>query len=309
MPANRSRTNHWRRCLSDILDRNGAIEIAIARQYDEGEDGSHLLWRVRLLSVTDDEIVVEEPCTLGQQIRLQDGVQLVAIYAIGQNRWMFTTTKFGSSSFALNDRRQTPAMRLRAPDDVQRCQRRNYYRVATMSVIPPRVEVWPLLDPKSVAVAERVNEMQFQAESCGPVGTIGTGSSAATPTTVQPAGGAMDVEISMPEVGPKFEAELLNLGGGGVGLRVLADDAHHLARHKVFWMRLKLPSELRTPICATAKLAHTHIQSSHDVYAGMAFDFTFNPAHQKFVVDQICRYTAEQQRAQLQRLAAVRKTA
>jgi hypothetical protein len=31
----------------------------------------------------------------------------------------------------------------------------------------------------------------------------------------------------------------------------------------------------------------------------MAFDFSFNPQHQRFVVEQICRYINMQQRAQL----------
>jgi hypothetical protein len=34
----------------------------------------------------------------------------------------------------------------------------------------------------------------------------------------------------------------------------------------------------------------------------MAFDFTFNPAHERFVIDQISRYIALQQGAQLHSL-------
>ena len=95
---------------------------------------------------------------------------------------------------------------------------------------------------------------------------------------------------------------LVNLGGG-VGLRVRSQDSQALAHHKLFWMRIVLPSELATPICASGKLVHTHMESNHDTYAGMAFDFSFNPMHQRFVVDQICRYIALQQRSQLQRFA------
>ena len=81
-------------------------------------------------------------------------------------------------------------------------------------------------------------------------------------------------------------------------------DAVALARHKVFWLRFNLPPALKTPICATGKLVHTHMESNHDTYAGMAFDFSFNPSHQKFVVDQICRYIATQQREQTMAMAA-----
>ena len=43
------------------------------------------------------------------------------------------------------------------------------------------------------------------------------------------------------------------------------------------------------------KLIHTHMESSQHTYAGFAFDFSFNPGHQRVVVDQICRFTARQQ--------------
>jgi hypothetical protein len=152
------------------------------------------------------------------------------------------------------------------------------------------VDLWPLLDPKSVVPAERAHEIQFE---------IDLGRLNGHMDTMQ-----MDFAAVMPEVGPKFTAMLLNLGGGGVGLRVGPNDAASLSRHKVFWMRVGLPPALSTPICASAKIVHTHMESNHDTYAGMAFDFSFNPGHQKFVVDQICRYITLQQREQTQRRTA-----
>ena len=108
----------------------------------------------------------------------------------------------------------------------------------------------------------------------------------------------------MPEVGPRFTATLLNIGGGGVGLRVRPQDAQALTRNKLFWLRFRRPPELATPLCATGKLAHTTVDSTQHTYAGMAFDFSFNPGHQRFVVEQICRYiTAMQRRAKLRQSA------
>ena len=101
-----------------------------------------------------------------------------------------------------------------------------------------------------------------------------------------------DPDSTLPDVGPKFITTLLNIGGGGMGLRVEPSAAHALGHHKIFWLRFCLPPELKTPICATGKLVHTHVDSQQFTYAGMAFDFTFNPGHQRFVVDQICRYIA-----------------
>ena len=168
MPANRSRTMEWRRCLRQVCERKGALEIAVVREYDEGENGQHLVWRVRVLNVTDGEIVVEEPMTLGQVIHLEPGIELVVILVIGQNRWMFRTTILAAPDRSRRDRRGASTLRLAMPKSVERCQRRNYYRFETTGISLPSVDVWPLLDPKSVLIAERSYELQFeQAERPG----------------------------------------------------------------------------------------------------------------------------------------------
>jgi c-di-GMP-binding flagellar brake protein YcgR len=289
VPANRSRTQEWRRCLRQVHERNGALEIAVDQDVAETTSGSHLVWRVRLLSISDTEIIVEQPMALGHTIPIEQGIQLIAILSIGQNRWMFNTTNLGSTNQLGVDRKPVPALRLVMPESVQRCQRRNYYRVETAALSLPEAEIWPLLDPKSVLIAERAYELQYEIDS----GRV-------NPESAVPAA-AFDEESVMPEVGPKFSATLLNLGGGGVGLRIKPHDGQTVARHKLFWIRIALPEGLNTPICASAKLVHTHIESNHDIYAGLAFDFTFNPGHQRFVVDQICRYIALQQKAQHRR--------
>ena len=180
-------------------------------------------------------------------------------------------------------------MRLTMPTNVERCQRRNYFRMETGELTLPEVDIWPLLDPKSVLVAERANELKYQAIH-DPTASV---------VEVAPA----DDEAIMPEVGPKFSGMLLNIGGGGVGLRVNPGDAQSLTRHKVFWLRFTLPPMVSTPVCATGKLAHTNVDSTQHTYAGMAFDFSFNPGHQRVVVEQICQYITSQQQAQLDRTA------
>ena len=288
MPANRSRTVQWRRCLEQIYERHGAIELAVARDYVEGEGGRHLIWRVRLLELSDNEIVVEQPMALGHTIPVQPGSELVVIIAIGQNRWMFPTTNVGNVEHQCGRHKRIKAMRLVLPNQVERCQRRTYYRVETVAVNLPEVDVWPLLDPKSVLLAERANELQIEREA---------GHASADLQTIR-------FEDVMPEVGPRFSAVLMNLGGGGVGLRCGPRESQDLGRHKVYWLRIALPPELSVPICATGKLVHTHMDSAQHTYAGMAFDFTFNAGHQRVVVDQICRYIAIQQRMQMQRKSA-----
>lgn len=291
MPANRSRTQEWRRCLRQVCDRHGALEIAVVS--GSTEPSHHLVWRVRLLELRENEFLVEQPSTLGRTILIEPGVLLVVVLSIGQNRWMFTARNLGNTHTATLDRKPITALRLAMPESVERCQRRNHYRVETASLHLPQVELWPLLDPKSVMLAERASELL----SDSPIEEA----AASTQDDSNVVDEAPEA-LTLPEVGPKFAGTLLNIGGGGVGLRVLAADSQSILRHKIFWMRIHLPSAPSTPICATGKLVHTHMESTHDTYAGMAFDFTFNPAHERFVIDQICRYIAMQQGSQFQPL-------
>ncbi|MHC4991375.1 MAG: PilZ domain-containing protein [Planctomycetota bacterium] len=270
----------WRRCLEQIAQRGGAVELAVARDYRDEEMGRHLLWRVRVLEMKHDELLVEQPMALGQLIPIHLGSELVVIISVGQNRWMFTSANIGPMQESSGPNRGVHAMRLSLPEQVERCQRRNYYRMETTTISLPEVDLWPLLDPKSVVVAERANAMQLSREQGQEPDLEAT---------------SMTFEDTMPEVGPKFSGLLLNLGGGGVGLRVAPEESRNLSRHKLFWLRFTLPPELETPVCATGKLIHTHMESSQHTYAGLAFDFSFNPAHQRVVVDQICRFTARQQ--------------
>src|SRR5688572_19490051 len=126
--------------------------------------GANILWRVRLLKMAEDAIFVEQPMTLGQPIDLQKGIGLVVILTIGQNRWMFRTSNIGIVAFnqgggRLGDR-PTFALRLAMPKVVERCQRRASYRVSTASLRLPDVDAWPLLDPSTVLLAERANELE-----------------------------------------------------------------------------------------------------------------------------------------------------
>ena len=103
--------------------------------------------------------------------------------------------------------------------------------------------------------------------------------------------------IVLPEVGPKFSARLVNVGGGGAGLVLDRSESAANERARLFWLRINLTPQIPAPIAVTARMVHTHLDSAQNLYAGMAFDFGFNPSHRQFVVEQICGYvTALQQR-------------
>jgi hypothetical protein len=295
VPASRSRTNEWRRCLQQVFERGGAIEIAIAHPDATGSceplahvSGGDIVWRVRLLDLCDDEIVIEQPTALGRAIDFMPNIDLVGAIAIGQNRWTFRTSHI--ALVELRGPRAVKAMRIRMPDHVERSVRRQM-RVETTSLQLPEIDIWPLLDPKTVVVAERYNDMAFDASMRG-----------------EPCADPADIEAMMPTVGPRFHATLMNLGGGGLGLRVEPESAMYFSHHRVFWIRADLKPELQVPVCCTGKAVHTHIDSAMRTYAGIQFDFSFHPAHERTVAEQIRCYIMTQQDLQQQAKRLIEET-
>lgn len=296
MPATRSRNENWRQSLQQILERNGSLEITLPRYVDGDPEGGetppaqNVIWRVRLLSMTETDLIVEEPMALGHTFHLEDGVELVAIIAIGQNRWMFRTQNLGHASVTLNGRVKVTGLRLRMPSDVERCQRRNFYRVSTVGLTLATVECHPVVDPTTVEVAEAASRVQIEdASHSGVAGRIGKG--------------GIESAI-MPAVGPMVSATMMNIGGGGVGLIFEPEDRASLEGNRLYWLRLHLQPHIPAPLCVAARVRHTHIDSTQRMYAGLMFEFGSNNAHQKFVVEQLCRYVAQVQREQLRRQSA-----
>jgi len=282
MPASRSRTAQWKRSMQQIFERGGTLEIAVAPPSAtdapaidrvDAIPGGDLVWRLKIVSLEEESVVVEAPTMLGKHIPIGNGVRLHGAITVGQNRWQFKTEKIDDCAVP---GARVPALRLRLPDDVERCMRR-FARFEAGGLNLPLVRVWPLLDPRSVVAAEEASDAAWSALHRGD-GAVGSAAVAAsTAATAMP----------MPQVGPEFPALLVNIGGGGAGLRVESADAAALGRHRVFWLQISLGAHLPLPICATAKLVHTHLDSSQRTYAGLSFDFTFHLPHQQAVADQV----------------------
>jgi hypothetical protein len=273
-----------------VFERGGAIEFAVMRpdvNLDSNDPQQHarggdLVWRVKVLKLSAESMTVEAPMALGRNIDIEPGIELVGAISIGQNRWMFRTRNLGEVDGSSEKSRSHRALKLALPEKVRRCQRRAP-RFDIRELQLPEVEVWPLLDPKTVILAERSIELAWNASKVGE----------------KPDLGAARSEGIMPTVGPSFSATLMNLGGGGLGLRVEQEDAQSIARHRVFWIRMPLSPELEVPVCATGKVVHTHIDSQQRTYIGIAFDFTFNSGHQQVVSEQIQHYIERVQASQI----------
>jgi len=281
VPANRSRTDRWRSSLWKIYERGGGLEFTVERPDATEDTSTDLVWRVRILDLTDDEITVELPGTLGKSFDLGTGTRLLGIMAVGQNKWMFHTEVLGPSKATY--RNTFGAIRLAMPSNVERCQRRTFDRISTAAVKLPEINCWPLIDPRSAVPAEMANRIMILDLQDRDL----TGESA-TPS-----------QEELPEVGPPFTARLANIGGGGIGLQIERSAASALDSCRMFWFRIDLRPAIPAPMALTARLAHTHIDSQQNVYAGFAFDFGLNPSHKAFVLGQIDRYmrTAQQRSA------------
>jgi hypothetical protein len=272
MPANRSRTEKWRDCLSQICERGGGLEFAI----DQGAspDRKDLVWRVHVYRLESNTILIEHPGSMGQSFPVPAGTPLVGIMAVGQNRWMFRSRVLAVETVPTRSGRRK-ALRIEAPDAVERCIRRNAERTSTLELNLPMVDCWPLLEPRSATAVEIANRVQI-------TDLLGQGGGGqARPS---------DDAAALPEVGPRFEARLSNIGGGGVGLIIprqvhaTGDSVHP------YFLRIDLRPAVPAPLLLTARVAHTHIDSQQNTYAGLAFDFTHNQEHKTFVVGEIARY-------------------
>lgn len=309
MPANRSRTEHWRDNLTRVLERGGSLELAIAPtpstvHPDQAASSQHnaatpgapsgadqpaddrantdVVWRVKLLAIRDDALIVEQPSAFGSTFKFRPNIQLIGAMTIGQNRWMFhTRTLPGTAPDA-------SSLTLALPERVERCTRRSFYRISTASVRLPGVQCWPLLDPSSVGPAEAANRARIDAAM-----RAGEGPVPDAPEDTRPE------SILLPNVGPMFGARLLNMSGGGLGLMVERADMQVATSKPSWWLRVDLRPEIPAPVAVTARLVHTHIDSSQALYCGLAFDFGHDDGARDFVVGLFARYTDELQRRQI----------
>ncbi|MEO1007984.1 MAG: hypothetical protein AAFX79_05425 [Planctomycetota bacterium] len=264
MNPNRSRTERWRECLHQIRERRGTLEISVDTSAEEQRGLTNLVWRVHLLALDDERLVVEQPMALGQTMRLPPGVDLVVAMSIGQNRWMFRTRSMEPTPGEMQGR-----LHLSVPEAVERCHRRDFYRASTAGFDLPPVEGWSLLDTQSAVAAEVASRIPFED---------GGASASGEPMTL------------LPEVGNAFRGQLVNIGGGGAGLLVGPGERHSFDSRGRYWLRVDLGQRVPGPLAVTARCVHQHLDSAQNLHLGFAFDFSAHPEHRDFIVRQITAY-------------------
>jgi hypothetical protein len=276
MPANRSRTDRWRQSLEKIRSRGGGLEFTVNNE-NNTPDKKNLVWRVRLLDYDDNTLTLEHPGAMGLSFHIQDDTPLIGILSVGQNRWMFHTKSIKCIT-EKTSRGVFKKLQVRMPEKVERCMRRNFDRTSTARVDLPTVNAWPLLNHASAAPIEIANRLMIQQLRQ---------EEKTTSEDFDP--------LMLPEVGPRFEAKLANIGGGGVGLIVDKENRAALDTIHLYWLSINLIPAVPAPLVMVARMAHTHIDSQQNTYAGLAFDFSQSTDHKNFVIAQIDRFIRDSQ--------------
>lgn len=282
MPALRSRTDRWKECLEQLRTRDGSVEISVdsgAEAHPEGRTPD-VVWRVRLLGVHEAELVVEPPAAFGKTVMLRPGIPVMVGFSIGQNRWMFRSRTVSHRTVRDVAGVDTVGLVLEMPESVERCSRREFHRISTGGLALPPVRCWPLLDPASVAPAEAANRLRIADLFDIAVGRDGLRSAAER----------ADESLVLPEVGPAFPATLLNVSGGGLGLRVDPGAGAAVERFTYFWLLIDLRPEIPAPLAVTARRVHSHLDSAQNLLVGLAFDFAHNPSHRVFITELMTRF-------------------
>jgi hypothetical protein len=264
VPANRSRTENFVHNLRELAARSGPAEVCFLSDLDgRASPIAQVPWRVQLLRVEPTRLLISTPSAAGQTLPVNTGSTLAVVYAIGQNRWTFRTRVMGAG--ADGDRSW---LALEMPTSVTRCARRLNERAATTEQ-NASIRCWPLLDPTTARLAEVACAIRY-AQMTRWQGKNG-------PTLVQ--------EEPMPDVGPELPAVLLNISGGGLGLRVRQEHAVVMDRHAFLFARLQIQGVLPVPLAMTLRRVHSHLDSSGLVYVGCAFEFAFHTEHQRFLAE------------------------
>jgi c-di-GMP-binding flagellar brake protein YcgR len=229
------------------------------------EEGEAVTYRTRLLALEDDGVLlVERPGQPGVSHRLQEGVAVELVAVEQGHRWKGRCEVLGFSDYHLNAATKVRAVRLSGPGEVTSAQRRYFFRVDIAgSQVQPAVLVpmWNIGDEESSAGA-----------------------------------------VYEPVVGAEpIHANLLNVSGGGVGVRVNVTPqlVAALKKGEIYRCVLMLPTIAR-PLELTARLVHLRPRKDRTAYLGLQFVLD-GSARQRQVQDQIIRFATDMERQQLRR--------
>jgi c-di-GMP-binding flagellar brake protein YcgR len=280
----------WQLSLQKLALRNGVMELepadakpapqahVVVDETGEAQAAQTLSWRVRLLKLDGQSVIIERPTSAHQPVVIKPGDAVTGTMLEGSTRWSLSMVVIEQLPFKLNGAQSIVALRLSWPKQVTNAQRREFFRVDTAGAIIPPLTIWKLADPASCVEFERYNELVHKMR----------GRSENIP------------KPHFPQIADPFSARLIDLSGGGLCVSVARTLKTTLDEKPMLWLQLTLPEAVE-PYYAAARIAHTHIESALVMQLGLSFSFEHNPPHKRFMVDEMCRFANKLQRLQLQR--------
>ncbi len=137
----------WQVAFEAIAKRNTAVSIANADAIDQADSEDDVTYfRVRMLAFDEAGFVIERPLPGGEHDTSEvvaDDTQIVMTAVDNDQRWDVRTQVIGRQRFSLNEQLSVAALRLAWPTDVDKVQRREFFRVPTTGMELSHVELQP----------------------------------------------------------------------------------------------------------------------------------------------------------------------
>jgi len=282
----------WERIMRRLAQRDGVIELSRRRdprklhqqKITRNDDGSFDVtnaqsWKVRVFEVLDDAIIVERPWSATNYVELQPGESLDGLMVDSLRRWTFRCRMIEQFRYDLNEHKQVVSLRLSRPEEMRDGQRRDYFRVETAGAALPSAHLWHLVEHDACAEYEQYCIQRHRA--C-------------------PEERDAIVEPARPPLGDQFDMMVMDISAGGIGALVKRDIEWLLPTAPLLWTKITLP-DVEEPLFVVSRVAHWHDETTDLIKLGLCFDFSHHLEYRRFFVEQMCRFSAEFQRQQLQR--------
>jgi c-di-GMP-binding flagellar brake protein YcgR len=118
--------------LASGCERNTPVEI-----HKHTGEAAIPVARARMMCIDDERLYLDEPQTIGRQVRMGKNTGVDAYFAIGEALYTFTTTVASMHcKVKLNESKTLIGMALNLPSDIKQGQRRSRYRTSLAMQAP-----------------------------------------------------------------------------------------------------------------------------------------------------------------------------
>jgi len=263
----------WQAKLQDMAHRNASVEMSPSP--DVYTDGKLPVFRVRLLDMTNDALLIEFPPT-PDALKLFRAKGIVRIVTcLDHTRWELFAQVVKRVKLKLNNSKFIPALQLTLPLVVQSDQRRDYFRATTAGMNIQPVVMFPLESRESHPPHGDLREL-YESINRKSLGVI-----------------------SKPQPSDPIMGRLLNISGEGVGMAIDIENAPTVVNSDWFWIQIDLPTS-DNPIRAFAHAVLFDQQTADVFHLGFHLDWS-NPIAAKEAVEDIVRFSTWVQRSQLKK--------